>query len=211
MLFKVLSADGKPLHGGTGDWPLPKGGKPGKWYAVDGKLACCERGLHLTSDPLRWWRSKARLFVAEAEPLELAGDGSDKAAFRRARLLYEVTDSWPLLCMFPRVRAFIAASAKSRDSGANLSGANLSWANLSWANLSGAYLSGADLSGANLSGADLSGANLSGAYLSGAYLSGADLSGADLSGAYRPTDVPKGWTATESGLLVKKATDEPTT
>jgi hypothetical protein len=45
--------------------------------------------------------------------------------------------------MFPRLRAFLAATARSNDPGANLSCA---------------YLSGADLSGADLIGADLSGA-----------------------------------------------------
>ena len=278
MLFKVLGADGKPLHGGTGDWPLPTVNRAGRWLQVAGNLACCVNGLHLTSDPLRWWRQRARVFVAEAKPLELHGDYSDKAAFRRVRLLYEVTADWPLLVMFPRIRAFLAASgnlsganlsdadlrgadlsganlsdadlsganlsdaylsdANLSDanlsgadlSGANLSGANLSDANLSDANLSGAdlsganlsdanlsgadlsdaNLSGADLSGANLSDANLSGANLSGANLSGAYLSGADLSGANLSGAYRPTDVPDGWTVTASGVLVRNEEKEET-
>jgi uncharacterized protein YjbI with pentapeptide repeats len=84
--------------------------------------------------------------------------------------------------MFPRLRAFLAATARSNDPNANLSGADLSRA----------YLSCANLIGANLSGANLIGANLSCAYLSGA----------DLSGAYRPSSPPAGWTVNKEGRLV---------
>ena len=199
-LFKVL-VDGKSCHGGNADYP-----PIGEWTKPV-EPSCCSTGWHLTSDPLRWWKPKATLWLCEAET-PISGDGEDKAAFRRVRRIMEITHTWPYLPMFPRVRCFLAAAARSVDkdadisyaslsganlsradlsganlSGANLSGANLSRANLSYANLSRASLSYADLSGADLSGADLSGANLSGANLSGANLSGADLSGADLSGA----------------------------
>jgi len=211
MLFKVLDKNGNACHGGSGKWPLPKRGKPGEWLQVEGELSCCFNGLHLTSDPLRWWKPGARLFVAEADPLELHGDNSDKAAFRRVHLIDEVTRTWPLLVMFPRLRLFLLASgklAKSRADliGADLSGANLSWANLSRANLSradliGADLSGANLSWANLSGANLSRANLSRANLSGANLSWANLSRANLSRAYRPNNPPDGWIVDKNGRL----------
>ncbi len=189
MIFKVL-VDMKSCHGGEGVWV------PGEWRTPTSPR-CCQAGYHLTSDPLAWWKPKATLWVAEGRGA-IDGDGKDKAAFAEARITEQITRDWSLLVMFPRLRAFLAATARSEDasadigwanlslanlSGANLSGANLSGANLSLANLSGANLSWANLWGANLSGANLSLANLWGANLSLANLSGADLSEADLSEA----------------------------
>ncbi len=131
MLFKVL-VDGAPCHGGDGAYP-----PAGEWTEPR-TPNCCSSGYHLTSDPLRWWRPKAALWLAEGRgPLD--GDGTDKAAFESVQLVEEVTWEWPYLVMFPRVRAFLAASARSIDPEADLSGADLSGADLSWA-----YLSGAD-------------------------------------------------------------------
>ena len=214
-LFKVL-VGGRSCHGGDLVYPAA-----GEWTDAVAGPRCCAAGYHLTSDPLRWWLPMAELWLAEGEG-PLAGDGSDKAAFARVRLVERVTREWPLLVMFPRVRAFLAASTRSGDPAAdiewaNLSGANLSGANLSRADLSRAYLSGADLSRANLSRANLSWANLSWANLSWANLSGADLSwanlswanlsGAELSGAYRQTNPPSGWTADASGRLHREEPD----
>ena len=135
LLFKVL-VDGKPCHGGDGEYP-----PPGKWTPKR-EPHICESGYHLTSDPLRWWIPKAELWLAEGDG-PLNGDGSDKAAFERVRLVEQITKDWPLLVMFPRLRAFLAASARSKEKDASIK-----WANLSWANLSGANLSGANLYGA---------------------------------------------------------------
>ena len=203
-LFKVLGADGKPCHGGYGKWHLPTDGKPGRWMAKR-KPVCCESGYHLTSEPLRWYVRGARVFLAQGEG-PISGDGDDKAAFSRARLIQEITRDWRYLCMFPTVRLFLALTERCGDpsadiSWADLSRANLSGADLSGANLSRANLSRADLSGANLSRAYLSGANLSRANLSGADLSRANLSGANLSGAYRPTGPPSGWQPDANGDL----------
>lgn len=188
MLFKILGPNGKAIHGGTGSWPLPKDGEPGEWMEVEGEPSCCRSGLHLVSDPLRWWQPKARLFVAEPDLTRpMSSDNFEKAAFQRARLVEEITPDWPLLCCFPRIRAFIAAAKRSRNPDANLADANLA----------GAYLAGADLAGA-----DLARANLARAYLAGANLARADLVGADLVRAYRPFDPPNGWHANDSGHLV---------
>ena len=137
-LFKILGDDCKPCHGGTGEWPLPVDSQPGEWLEVDGDIQVCSRGLHLVSDPLIWWQRKSRLFVAEADPVGASFDSTIKAAFGRARLLYEVTFDWPYLGMFPRVRAFLIASAKSRGEAVDV---HLSEANLSGADLSGAVRS----------------------------------------------------------------------
>jgi hypothetical protein len=186
LLFKVL-VDDKPCHGGTGTFP-----PVGKWTKKE-EPDCCTNGWHLTSDPLRWWKPKATLWLCEAK-LPLDGDGSDKAAFSRVRRIMEVTHVWPYLPMFPRIRCFLAASERSRNVKADIA-----WADLSWANLSGADLSGANLSWANLSGADLSWANLS-----GADLSWANLSGANLSGALRPEGNVDGYTVKNDRLVKVK-------
>ncbi len=170
-LFKVL-VDGKSCHGGSYTYPAL-----GEWTPAKTPMVCYS-GYHLTTSPLRWWKSRTTLYLAEGDgPISCEGD---KASFSRVRLIEEVTRDWPYLGMFPDVRAFLAASERSTNPGADLSWANLSGANLSRANLSGANLSGANLYKANLSEANLSWANLSEADLSGADLSRANLSGANL-------------------------------
>jgi uncharacterized protein YjbI with pentapeptide repeats len=74
------------------------------------------------------------------------GDNSDKAAFERVRLVHKIDREWKYLCMFPRIRAMLAAEARRKDRNADIKWANLSWADLSRANLSRANLSRANLS-----------------------------------------------------------------
>ena len=219
LLFKIL-VNGSPCHGGEGKYP-----PIGEWtMQIKGNLECCERGYHLTTDPLRWWKPKSKLFLAETDGNPI-GDDSDKACFAKIKLIFEITKDWKWLMMMPRVRCCVAASYRSFDakadiswadlswanlsradlSRANLSGANLSWADLSWADLSKADLSWADLSGADLSRADLSWANLSWANLSRADLSWADLSGANLSGGYRSENPPAGYKINAEFRLEKLA------
>jgi hypothetical protein len=194
MLFKVL-VDMKSCHGGEYTYTV------GKWTPRI-TPSCYNSGWHVTSDPIKWWKPKAKIYLAVGDGA-INSDNIDKAAFERVKLIEEVTWDWKYLYLFPRLRLFLSATARSLDQNAYLSGADLSGAYLSGAYLSGAHLSRADLSGADLSGAYLSGADLSRADLSGAYLSGADLSRADLSGAYRPIDPPNGYTVTSNGYLVK--------
>ncbi len=146
LLFKVL-VNGRSCHGGAAEYP-----PPGEWTARISP-SCCKSGWHLTSDPLRWWTAKASLWLAEGDGL-LAGDGSDKAAFERVRIVEQITRDWKYLPMFPRVRAFLVASIRSEDANSDIL-----WANLAWANLTGANLDGANLAGANLTWANLAGAN----------------------------------------------------
>jgi len=141
LLFKIL-VDGKPCHGGNGEYP-----PIGEWTERV-KPSCCGSGYHLTSDPLKWWVPLSTLWLAESDGA-INGDGQDKAAFERVRLIEQITWDWPYLCMFPRLRAFLAASARSKDTKADITRAELSGANLSGADLSYANLSGADLSGAH--------------------------------------------------------------
>lgn len=184
MLFKLLGDNGKPVHSGSGAWPLPHDGQPGEWRE-ESDIVICQRGLHLVSDPLAVWNDSVRaIYVAEPDLSKpIACNGSVKVACARARLVEEITTEWPLLGCFPRLRCALAATMRSADHDADISWANLAGANLARANLKGADLSRADLAWAKLSGADLLLANLSGANLSVADLSGANLASANLFGA----------------------------
>ena len=185
--FKVL-VDNKSCHGGDYDYPII-----GKWTPKIKDIKICESGYHLTTDPLRWWKPKSKLYLAEGKSLVNSQVEQDKSCFEQVRLLEEVTKGWKYLKFFPILQCFLAACERSIDkkadiswanlSKANLSKANLSSANLSSANLSSAILSSADLSSAILSSADLSYDNLSYANLSKANLSKANLSKANLSKA----------------------------
>ena len=89
-VYKVLHADGRAFHGGSGSWPLPKG-KPGRWLTVKGELVPCGNGLHLCrrQDLVRWLGPA--IFEAEYDG-ELV-DGGDKIVVRKARLLRRI-DTW---------------------------------------------------------------------------------------------------------------------
>ena len=82
-LYKVVTAEGKPCHGGSQDftWPLPTqqadgSYEPGEWTAVTGTLSLCARGLHLTSEPAQWWMDSAVCFEAEYDG-ECVYEGGD--------------------------------------------------------------------------------------------------------------------------------------
>lgn len=175
LLFKVL-VNGRSCHGGDAEYP-----SPGKWTTRISP-SCCKSGWHLTSDPLRWWTPKASLWLAEGDGL-LAGDGSDKAAFERMRIVEQITRDWKYLPMFPRVRAFLVASIRSEDANSDIS----------WADLAGAYLVGASLDWANLANAYLAGAKLDGAYLAGAKWNNSE-------------QPPPGWKQGYDGRLIKLET-----
>ena len=146
QLFKIL-VDDKPCHGGNGAYP-----PIGEWSVPVPNPKCCERGYHLTSEPLKWYKPKSVLYIAEGDGASHSDNG-DKIAFERVRLVAKVTRETPNLSAYPQLRLYLALVERSNDRDADIS-----WADLSGANLSRANLSDADLSGANLSGADLSGA-----------------------------------------------------
>ena len=86
-LYKVL-VDGKSCHGGTMEWSLPQGDAPGEWHRYDGALKICERGIHLTRNPMAWYKHRARIFEAEADGI--AEWQGDKCVAQAARLIREV-------------------------------------------------------------------------------------------------------------------------
>jgi hypothetical protein len=94
-LYKVLSAKGGSQNGGTMQWSLPADGKPGAWHE-EPEAIMCSQGLHLTSEPPRWWKAGCRVFEVEAEDLqELDGvicwEG-DKVVARKVRLIRELSN-----------------------------------------------------------------------------------------------------------------------
>ena len=86
-LYKIL-VDGKSCHGGTLEWSQPKDGAPGDWHRYDGRLKICESGIHLTKDPMSWYKHRARIFEAEADGI--AEWQGDKCVARASRLIREV-------------------------------------------------------------------------------------------------------------------------
>lgn len=78
-LYKVLDADLRSMHGGTGEWV------PGEWRSVRGALEPCRRGLHLAraTDLVRWLGPT--IWVAEWEGERI--DTDDKVIVRRARIV----------------------------------------------------------------------------------------------------------------------------
>ena len=197
LLFKVLDGDCRPTRGNTEfAYDLPTEEQPGAWTLAIPDPVPCERGYHLTSRPAIWWVAGARLYTAEARGV-MVFDG-DKVACESIRLVEEVTPEWPLLPLYPEIRALLYSTWRLHNPDSERPG---------WAYLSGAYLSGAYLSGANLSGANLSGADLSGAYLRGANLRGANLSGAYLRGANHVA-LPAGWELDNYGRARRTAEEQ---
>ena len=88
-LYKILQ-DGKSCHGGDLKWSLPKSGKKGEWHEVTGSLDLCKTGIHLTDDPLKWYKPNATYYEAEYEGEILWDDTKSKYVVRKCRLIREV-------------------------------------------------------------------------------------------------------------------------
>jgi len=91
--YKVLSADGLSIHGGDLQWSLPtlkKDGtyKPGRWHTITGEVVVCRNGIHLTTEPGRWYTKDCVCYAAEGKGA--SDNEGDKTAFRSARLLHPV-------------------------------------------------------------------------------------------------------------------------
>lgn len=103
QLFKVTTADGRPVHGGDGQWSLPRqrvdgSWEPGAWWHEPNPVAC-KRGLHLANiDQVPNWAhvTNGMLWLAQAdEALVTLEDGvgtSGKVVVERARLLRPVVE-----------------------------------------------------------------------------------------------------------------------
>lgn len=89
--YKVL-VDGKSCHGGNLVWSLPTESAPGDWHSVDGDIALCQNGLHVTTVPNHWWKDGCIVYEAEIEG-EIGGrdDAKCKIVVPKVRLLTVVT------------------------------------------------------------------------------------------------------------------------
>jgi len=85
--YKVLDQDGQAYHGGTGQWHLPRGKRPGKWMPEIQTLIPCQLGYHLCrlKDLPQW--IGPRIFVAEGRGQQIIHQ--NKVVYAQARLLYE--------------------------------------------------------------------------------------------------------------------------
>ena len=82
-LYKIL-VDGKSCHAGDLKWSLPTS-KPGAWQKVKGDLVICEKGIHLTKEPYKWYKRGCTCYEAEAKGIQKWQE--DKCVCREARLL----------------------------------------------------------------------------------------------------------------------------
>lgn len=99
-LYKVTGPNGEPLHGGSGDWPLPRQTKDGRWlpgrWRKEKRAVLCVVGLHLTRENylanwIPWATATDRAFtVWEAEGRGQPADVTDKICYPEARLLRPV-------------------------------------------------------------------------------------------------------------------------
>lgn len=125
--YKVL-LQGRSCHGGDTEWALPKQREDGTWEPGDwmpeiqGQLMLHINGYHLTREPARWWQEGAECYVAEWDG-EHVGDGGDKIAVRRCRLLRRLTAA-----ELASLRVFVDGSHQVSDGIAWASGSAQVWA-----------------------------------------------------------------------------------
>lgn len=192
LAYRCTNAQGRPCNGGSAD-PIPLG----EWSPEVPDPKICERGWHLTTDPLLW--RGTRVWICEGEGLAPVGRAGDKTCWRRIRPLAEV-DPKTAICWRARVAAMRPDLRNADLREVDLRRADLENADLNGANLRKADLRRADLAGANLWGADLGRADLRDADLRRAYLQDADLGGAILRGATLRDAILRGTTLQDADL-----------
>lgn len=99
-LYKVLRHDGRAPHVSHDyRWSVPTANAdgswtPGEWHEEEGG-AVCEKGLHVTTRPLRWMVTGAAVYEAEVEGLAANPwdfEHNDKFVARRVRLVRRLAD-----------------------------------------------------------------------------------------------------------------------
>ena len=89
-LYKIVSTNFEPIHGGSGLWFPPTETKPGKWMPKVEDVCACESGYHLIpAKAIVEWLPRAPLtgYLCEAEGRGASDKDGDKVAFTQARLL----------------------------------------------------------------------------------------------------------------------------
>src|SRR2546422_11047912 len=88
--YKFLNEDGTACNGGTGQWFLPKGRRPGKWMPKIANPRPCVRGYHLCAeDQLLGWLGPT-LYIAEGRGNSISD--TNKTVFEQARVLSVVAN-----------------------------------------------------------------------------------------------------------------------
>lgn len=88
--YKITGPKGEPLHGGSGNWSLPVGKKPGKWMPQVENVKACEAGYHLVEAVgiVEWLpRAPKTGLLWEAQGRGDSDKENTKTAFAQARLI----------------------------------------------------------------------------------------------------------------------------
>jgi len=87
--YKVIAADGSPVHGGRGTWSLPTDTEPGEWWEVEGDIVPCHSGLHITDleNLDTWAQQQGDHLIYRAEVEGDVIDHGNKFVARKMRLL----------------------------------------------------------------------------------------------------------------------------
>ena len=89
-LYKITGPKGEPLHGGSGDWSLPVGKRPGKWMPKVAGVKACKSGYHLVEAVgiVEWLpRAPQTGLLWEAEGRSDSDKEDTKTTFAQARLI----------------------------------------------------------------------------------------------------------------------------
>ena len=89
-IYKIVSTDFMPIHGGSGKWFAPTKGKPGKWMPKVNNVRACNSGYHLIpAKAIVDWLPRAPIvgYLCEAEGRGDQDGNGEKTAFAQARLL----------------------------------------------------------------------------------------------------------------------------
>ena len=88
--YKITGPKGEPLHGGSGNWSLPVGKRPGKWMPKVAGVKACKSGYHLVKAAgiVDWLPYAGRIgLLWEAEGRGKKDAEGPKTAFAQARLI----------------------------------------------------------------------------------------------------------------------------
>ena len=89
-LYKITGPKGEPLNGGSGNWSLPVGKKPGKWMTKIDNVKACRAGYHLVEAVgiVEWLpRAPQTGLLWQAEGRGTKDKEGTKTAFAQARLV----------------------------------------------------------------------------------------------------------------------------
>ena len=81
LYIKCLDEQMRSCNGGSQQW------KVGRWYDIEGSLAMCKRGFHVTLAPAEW--AGTRRFIAEVR--NVSQEDEKKAVCAAVRLLKEIS------------------------------------------------------------------------------------------------------------------------